>query len=162
MLGRMLIYAMLMIIAAGLTFGGIMMLTVAPEPKLAISVPFVVGGPIVALYSLRQVLILNRRFQHEAWEAAIADPSSIYARWTDAEGRELLLAKSGLFIEKNYHAFAESYSRLSSIRIDGGTLHIELEVGPSSEALTQTKQVDVPESVRSEVEAAVDELRAAG
>lgn len=158
MLGKMLLYAMLMIVALGLAFGGIMMLTVAPEPMLHVSLPFAIGGPLVGGICLRQLVVLNRRFQELAWEAALADPSSVFARWADAEGRELMLARSGLFIDKKYCAFSESYSRLTGIRMDQGQLEVSVSVMARGRPIVQTQRVDVPASLESAVAAAVQEL----
>ncbi|MEM7155617.1 MAG: hypothetical protein AAF799_22395 [Myxococcota bacterium] len=160
MLGRLLLYAMAMIVGFGLAFGGIFMLAAAPDPDQLLAWSFVVTGVLTGGLCLRQVIVLNRRIQHEAWEAAVADPSSIYTRWTDDEGRELLLAKSGLFIGKNHHAFTEFYSQLAGIRVDGLKLEIELSVGPRPDALIQTKSVAFPERLKPEIEAAVADLRA--
>jgi hypothetical protein len=160
-LGKLLLYAMLMIVAFGLAFSGVMMLTVAPEPMLHVAVPFAVGGPLVGGLCLRQILVLNRRFQNEAWEAALADPSSVYARWTDADGRELMLAKSGLFIDKRYYyAFAESYSKLTGARIDGEFFEVETSIVGRRAPVAQTHRIRIPASLEREIGAAVAELRA--
>lgn len=146
---RILGFAVAMILgASGVLVGGI--LIAIGESVVAGWSALLVGLPIAVVAGL-QVVRLNRQFQDEQLAAVLRDPSEIVARW-HADGREVILARRGLFLGRAFHPFAAAYQALEHIHLspDGRTLHLAFtNIGADS---TLTREVEVPPDALSKIQ----------
>ena len=157
---RMVIVSMAMITGFGSAISGAMILLVAPDPMPGLSVPLLVGGLVMGIGGLVLLVMLNRRYLTEKIEAVKSDPDSIFVRWTDRHGREVLLARAGLIIGSKVHAFDEIYCSLTDIELQPeGVLAIEMRVSGGARSYRPVARIVVPPAHREAVGEAVIALR---
>jgi hypothetical protein len=126
MLLRILLLTVVMIAGVcGALIGAILIAT--GDGPVAGLIAGIVGLP-VAVLSLLGIIRLNRRYQEQQLEEVLRDPTEIVARWPSDKG-EVILARRGLFIGRNFHAFG-GYQKLRDIDLtaDGRTLRLEFAI----------------------------------
>ena len=157
----MVLVVLLMIFGFSGIFIGIMLIAVVPDPSPLVGFLLIVFGAVAGPYSIVALMRYNREFRDKAWQLAIDNPDSIFGRWTDRDGREILFAVNGIFVGKRYWAFLESFSRLNGVEFNGDELAVTVTVFAGRYDVDKTVKVDVPDAQRSGVEKGVALLKEA-
>ena len=154
---RILLAALVGVAGLGAAFSGALMFADDPVPGTAI--PLLVGGLVVGVGGLWGVRRITRRYHLDQWQAAMDDPASVFAHWTDAKGRDVLFARRGLFLSKRFYAFSNRGSNLTAASFENGVLSITIRHDAGETAIDKHLKVDVPDEHRAAVAKGVGSVR---
>ena len=159
---KMMLAAFVMMLGFGMLIVGVLMLAgVTPTHMAQVAIPLVVVGPVIGVASFLKLLQLNRQHGIDMWQATVDKPELVFAHWTDRDGRDVLFAINGLFVDKRYYAFAEAGSHLNSIGFEDDVLKVVVHHLTGRDYVNKQVKVEVPATQRDAVAHGVRELQEA-
>lgn len=136
-----------------------MYLAVPETPTEAL--PLGISGALMSALLGWKLLRQDRSYQKRARQRTLADPSQIFARWTNPNGRDIVFAKAGLFLDDSYIAFAETYSALAAIDLRECQLSVTVRIKAGRRSVDKTTVARVPEDQIDAVSTGIQQLKTA-
>ncbi len=146
MLFRMLMISIFMIVGFGFVLSGGMILFIGKPDEVLMAIGFLVPGLIMGLGGLYFIIKMNKAFQVQALEKALAEPEKILLDIAAiGKQKRIFLTEEALFLGEKHYPFKASYEHLEQITLEEkGLLKVDLEVNAGTKRLHRNLKIEIP------------------
>jgi hypothetical protein len=145
MLFRMLIISMVMIVGFGLALSGGMILFIGKPAEIPMAIGFLLPGLGFGLGGLYLLIKMNKQYQLDALEKALAEPDKILLDIAAiGNQKRILLTEEALFLGEKHYPFKASYEHLKGIELEEDILKVNSAVYGGDRHLNRNLKIEIP------------------